>query len=106
VETRWVVGGGAMFSPTISSVDPNLMMLNCDMSGAYISEDGGLTWRMIHHSQLRSDIDCRPAFHPTDRNTVYASSGGQLKVSYDAGRTFSQRGDLRTVCRARLGSTR
>jgi len=31
----------AMFTPAISAADPNLMMLNCDMSAAYISEDGG-----------------------------------------------------------------
>src|SRR5437016_419022 len=58
-------GGGAMFAPAISSADPNVMMLNCDMSAAYISEDGGRNWRMIHYAQLRSDIACRPAFHPT-----------------------------------------
>jgi hypothetical protein len=34
-------GGGALFAPAISPVDPNLMMLNCDMSAAYVSEDGG-----------------------------------------------------------------
>ena len=59
-------GGGGMFTPAISPADPNLMMLNCDMSAAYISEDGGRNWRMIHHAQLRSDTRCRPAFHPTD----------------------------------------
>jgi hypothetical protein len=34
-------GGGGMFTPAISPADPNLMMLNCDMSAAYLSEDGG-----------------------------------------------------------------
>jgi photosystem II stability/assembly factor-like uncharacterized protein len=36
-----------MFTPAISQPDPNLMMINCDMSAAYISEDGGHNWRMI-----------------------------------------------------------
>jgi len=31
-------GGGGMFSPAISPADPDLMMINCDMSDAYISE--------------------------------------------------------------------
>ena len=53
-------GGGGMFSPAISPADPDLMMLNCDMSAAYLSEDGGRNWRMIHHAQLRSDTRCRP----------------------------------------------
>ena len=88
-------GGGGMFSPAISPADPNLMMLNCDMSAAYVSEDGGRNWRMIHHAQLRSDIQCRPASHPSDPNIIYASSGGQLRVSRDRGRTFSPIGNLK-----------
>jgi len=88
-------GGGGMFSPTISPADPNLMMLNCDMSAAYLSEDGGRNWRMIHHAQLRSDTRCQPAFHPSDPDVIYASSGGQLRVSRDRGRTFSPIGNLR-----------
>ena len=88
-------GGGGMFSPAISAADPNLMMLNCDMSAAYISVDGGRNWRMIHHAQLKSDTRCRPAFHPTDRSTIYASSGGRLRVSRDLGQTFQPIGNLR-----------
>ncbi len=87
-------GGGGMFSPAISPADPNLMMLNCDMSAAYISKDGGHNWRMIHHAQLRSDTRCRPAFHPTDRKVIFASSSGQLRVSRDGGETFQAIGDL------------
>ena len=88
-------GGGGMFSPAISPVDRNLMMLNCDMSAAYISEDGGRNWRMIHHAQLRSDTRCRPGFHPSDPEIIYASSGGQLRISRDRGRTFAPVGDLK-----------
>jgi photosystem II stability/assembly factor-like uncharacterized protein len=87
-------GGGAMFAPAISPVDPDLMLINCDMSAAYLSEDGGHTWRMIHHEQLRSDTRCRPAFHPSNRDILFASSGGQLRVSRDRGKTFSPIGDL------------
>ncbi len=88
-------GGGGMFTPAISPADPNLIMVNCDMSAAYLSEDGGRNWRMIHQAQLRSDTQCRPAFHPTDPNIIYASSGGRLKVSRDRGRTFSLIGNLK-----------
>jgi photosystem II stability/assembly factor-like uncharacterized protein len=88
-------GGGGMFTPAISPADPNLMMLNCDMSAAYLSEDGGRNWRMIHHAQLRSDTDCRPAFHPRDSNVIFASSSGRLKISRDRGNTFAPLGDLR-----------
>lgn len=59
-------GGGGMFTPGISPVDPDLMMINCDMSGAYISENGGRDWRMINCNQHRSSTRCYPAFHPKD----------------------------------------
>ena len=32
-------GGGGMFAPAISGLDPNLMMMSCDMSGAYVTTD-------------------------------------------------------------------
>ena len=90
-------GGGGMFSPAISPADPDLMMINCDMSAAYLSKDGGHNWRMIHYRQLRSDTRCRAAFHPTDARVIYASSGGQLRVSRDGGQTFSPLGDLKSA---------
>jgi photosystem II stability/assembly factor-like uncharacterized protein len=97
--TAWqpmgISGGGAMFTPAISPADPNLMMLNCDMSAAYISEDGGRNWRMIGHAQLHSDTVWRPAFHPADPNIIYASSGGRLKISRDRGKTFAPLGNLK-----------
>lgn len=88
-------GGGGMFTPAVSPADPNLMMLNCDMSAAYVSEDGGRNWRMVHQAQLRSDTRCRPAFHPTNPGTVFSSSGGRLHISHDRGRTFAPLGNLR-----------
>lgn len=87
-------GGGGMFTPAISPADHDLMMLNCDMSAAYISEDGGHNWRMIHHAQLRANTRCRPAFHPARPETVFAASDAQLRVSHDRGRTFEPLGNL------------
>jgi photosystem II stability/assembly factor-like uncharacterized protein len=96
---RWepigISGGGAMFTPAISPCDGNLMMVNCDMSAAYISADGGANWRMIHYGQLHSSTQCRPAFHPTDANTVFAASGWSgLRVSHDRGEHFASIGNL------------
>ena len=88
-------GGGGMFSPAISPADSNLMMLNCDMSAAYISEDGGRNWCMINHAQLRTDTRCRPGFHPSNTDIIYASSRGRLRISRDRGRTFTPIGNLR-----------
>ncbi len=96
-EPAGLSGGGGMFSPAISPADPNLMMINCDMSAAYISQDGGHNWRMIHHAQLRTDTRCRPAFHPLDPNVIYASSSGRLRISRDRGETFAPIGDLKEL---------
>ena len=83
-------GGGAMYTPAISPVDPKLMMLNCDMSAAYRSTDGGANWQMIHYSQLQSSTRVSPVFHPTDPKVVYANAGWEdgLKVSRDKGKTW------------------
>jgi photosystem II stability/assembly factor-like uncharacterized protein len=81
-----------MFSPAISPHDGKVMMINCDMSAAYITLDDGLNWRMIHCSQLHSTTVCRPAFHP-DGKTIFAASGGEgLKVSHDLGVHFEPTG--------------
>ncbi len=89
-------GGGAMFAPAISGADPKRILVNCDMSGAYRSLDGGRTWEMIHHAQLGGNTRCRPCWHPKDPNVVWAAHGwdGKLRVSRDGGRTFSDLGDL------------
>ena len=64
-------GNGGMYSPAISPVNPKLMMAHCDMSGAYLSHDGGNTWEMINCLQLRGSTTCKPAFH---RRTSTSSS--------------------------------
>ncbi len=88
-------GGGAMFAPAISPLDSKKMMINCDMSAAYLSSDGGLNWKMIHHLQLTGNTCCRPAFHPKDPGTIFAASGwnGKLKVSRDGGTTWNDTGE-------------
>ena len=96
---RWeplgLTGQGGMFAPGISPADTDLMMINCDMSGAYLSTDGGRNWRMINQAQLRSDTSCRPGFHPANAGIIYASSGGRLRVSRDRGKTFAPLGNLK-----------
>ncbi|MGQ9513861.1 MAG: hypothetical protein ACUVTL_02245 [Thermoproteota archaeon] len=85
-------GGGAMYTPSISPHDPKLILLNCDMSAAYRTTDGGETWQMLHHEQLLSSTECRPVFHPIDPNVVFAVSRwrGPLMISRDRGETWSR----------------
>ena len=90
-------GGGAMYTPAISPVDDQFIMLNCDMSCAFLSNDGGMTWKMIHHAQLRGNTRCRAGFHPQNVNVIYAPNGwsGRLHISEDRGSTWKEFGDLR-----------
>ena len=41
-------GGGAMFHATISPHNLDEVLVACDMTGSYITHDGGKSWRMIN----------------------------------------------------------
>ena len=91
-ESLGLSGGGAMFTPSISPVDPKLMLLNCDMSGVYRSNDGGKRWELIHYRQLTGSTSVRPVWHPTDSNVAFAAGSrrGPLRVTRDQGKTWSE----------------
>src|SRR5690349_601140 len=65
-------GGGAMFHPLVSPHDNNTVLIACDMTGSYITHDGGQTWRMFN---LRGVVDFF-AFDPKDPKTMYAHATG------------------------------
>lgn len=76
-------GGGAQYNPTVSPHDPRTVVVNCDMTGAYITHDGGGTWRMFNlGSTVRFFV-----FDAVDRNTIYAKTS-VLWRSTDGGRTW------------------
>jgi len=77
-------GGGTMIAPTISPHDPNLVVEHCDMTGAYITHDGGLSWRMFN---LRAVVNTF-AFDPKNANVIYAGNAA-LWRSEDQGRSWS-----------------
>jgi len=77
-------GGGAMFNPTISPHDVNTVLISCDMTGSYISHDGGQTWRMF---SLRGVVNFF-AFDPHDPKTMYAHATG-LWRSKDGGESWA-----------------
>src|SRR5438552_10094009 len=76
-------GGGAMFNPTVSPHDPNTVLVSCDMTGAYITHDGGQSWRMFN---LRGVVRFF-VFDPLDPKMMYAQANG-LWRSTDAGETW------------------
>ena len=72
-----------MFHPAISPLDPKTVLVACDMSGSYITHDGGETWRMFN---LRGAIRAF-AFDPVDPAVIYAEGIG-LWRSQDKGTTW------------------
>jgi hypothetical protein len=76
-------GGGAQFFPTISPHDPKVVLVGCDMTGSYLSKDGGASWRMFN-LRGRSSLF---VFDPVDPKVLYARSIG-LWRSTDQGDTW------------------
>lgn len=96
-------GGGALFAPALSPVDPKLILVNCDMSAAYVSRNGAISWHMIHHSELETSTRCRPAFHPKDAATIVAAHGDQgLRVSRDKGEHWAPLGKFPGAARGEI----
>ena len=73
-------GGGAQYRPTVSPHDPRTVLVACDMTGNYITRDGGRTWRQFN---LRTRTDSF-AFDPRDPKVIYAGSSGLFR-SEDGG---------------------
>ena len=76
-------GGGTMRRPVLSPHDPKVVLLGCDMTGAYVTGDGGASWRMINFGTVPTAF----AFDPASPSTVYAGAGAVYR-SDDAGRTW------------------
>ena len=65
-------GGGALFFPAISPHDPRRILVACDMTGSYISNDAGESWHMFNlQGRVRFFV-----FDPQDANVIYAASVG------------------------------
>jgi photosystem II stability/assembly factor-like uncharacterized protein len=76
-------GGGTMRRPAISPHDPNVVVLGCDMTGAYITLDGGASWRMFNLGSVPTAF----AFDPSRPPTIYAGAEAVYR-SDDGGRTW------------------
>ncbi|MBM3747199.1 MAG: hypothetical protein FJW34_15535, partial [Acidobacteria bacterium] len=77
-------GGGAQYYPTISPHDPARVLVACDMTGSYVTHDGGDSWRMFN---LRGTTRFF-AFDPVNPEVMYARGIGVWR-SADAGRTWA-----------------
>jgi hypothetical protein len=73
-----------MFYPEVSPFNPDFAFVSCDMTGSYVTYDGGGTWRMFNlHGPVNYYV-----FDPNDSNTVYANAVGLFK-SADKGKTWN-----------------
>jgi photosystem II stability/assembly factor-like uncharacterized protein len=77
-------GGGTTKKPLISPHDPKVVVEGCDMTGAYLTRDGGESWRMFSLGAPPSAF----AFDPKDPAVIYAATAA-LWRSEDAGRTWT-----------------
>ncbi len=88
-----ISGGGALFNPAVSPLDPRAMLVDSDMGGRYVSTDGGASWSLLHYSQTTASIrGGPPLFHPTRTGLVFALNGyeaNRISVSPDNGRTWT-----------------
>ncbi len=66
--------GGGVFIPTISPFDTNFIFAKGDMTGAFVTYDGGENWRMFNLMTVPTDFE----FDPSDPQTVYAANRGYL----------------------------
>src|SRR5271157_3959090 len=71
---RWEVigpgGGGGMFLPTISPHSTKDVVVSGDMTGCFISHDGGSSWRMFN----LGDHAWFFVFDPVDPKVIYAKT--------------------------------
>jgi len=76
-------GGGGQFYPAISPHDPEVALIACDMTGAYITYNGGKSWRMFN---IKAGVSAF-AFDPKDPDVIYAGANG-LYRSVNKGKTW------------------
>ena len=73
-----------MYYPTVSPHDERVALVRCDMTGSYLTLDGGQSWRILN---LRGSARFYE-FDPSDPKVIYAASIG-LWRSADTGRTWT-----------------
>jgi hypothetical protein len=76
-------GGGATFIPTFSYETPQNFLVRCDMTGSYITNDGGASYQQVNFANGANAY----AFDPGDANSIWIGST-TLNHSTDGGKTW------------------
>ncbi len=76
-------GGGTTLSPVFHPTDPNRMWVRCDMSGDYVTRDGGKSWD-IHNFKGGGTLF---AFDPANSDRMFVG-GDFLHRTSDGGKTW------------------
>lgn len=80
-DPRWKIigpgGGGAQFSPTLSPHNPSRVLVACDMTGSYITDDAGESW---HNFNLMG-VSRFFVFDPHDPDRIYAQAAGLWRTA-------------------------
>ena len=78
-------GGGSLFHPTVSPHDSRTALVACDMTGAYLTRDGGASWRIVNLGDAVQFF----LFDPTNARVIYAKALGVFR-SADGGETWTR----------------
>ncbi len=76
-------GGGATFIPTFSYETPQNFLVRCDMTGSYITNDGGASYKQVNFANGANAY----AFDPGNANSIWIGST-MLNHSTDGGKTW------------------
>jgi photosystem II stability/assembly factor-like uncharacterized protein len=78
-------GGGATFLPTFSYRSPEDFFIRCDMTGSYLTSDGGESYKQFNFDNGASSY----AFDPNNNKIIYCGSVF-LNRTTDGGKTWQQ----------------
>jgi photosystem II stability/assembly factor-like uncharacterized protein len=78
-------GGGATFIPTFSYHNTSRFLVRCDMTGSYLTTNGGKSYDQINFPDGADSF----AFDPADSNVIYIGSH-TLSRSTDGSKTLEQ----------------
>jgi len=78
-------GGGATFFPTFHPTDPSRVAIRCDMTGIYLSSNGGESWAMHNLTSTASAF----AFEPDSKDVVYVGTAGLFRTE-DFGQSWER----------------